>query len=128
PTGPPSLRRGLPYGTFRAVRRGRFGACPFLRCRSSVVEHSLGKGEGDSSILSGSTIPAQRQNVSARKKPPVRAAFFVSISTDSRTIRRSPCGRRLSHRLRPCGGRPSPCPSCLASPVPCRPWPCRRRP
>ncbi len=26
-----------------------------LRCRSSVVEHSLGKGEVDSSILSGST-------------------------------------------------------------------------
>lgn len=25
-------------------------------CRSSVVEHSLGKGEVDSSILSGSTI------------------------------------------------------------------------
>jgi hypothetical protein len=25
-------------------------------CRSSVVEHSLGKGEADSSILSGSTI------------------------------------------------------------------------
>ena len=28
----------------------------FRRCRSSVVEHSLGKGEVDSSILSGSTI------------------------------------------------------------------------
>jgi hypothetical protein len=26
------------------------------RCRSSVVEHSLGKGEVDSSILSGSTM------------------------------------------------------------------------
>src|SRR5258708_3975917 len=26
------------------------------RCRSSVVEHSLGKGEGVSSILTGSTI------------------------------------------------------------------------
>jgi hypothetical protein len=25
------------------------------RCRSSVVEHSLGKGEVESSILSGST-------------------------------------------------------------------------
>src|SRR5215217_5682147 len=28
-------------------------------CRSSVVEHSLGKGEADSSILSGSTIRPQ---------------------------------------------------------------------
>ena len=26
------------------------------RCRSSVVEHSIGNGEVDSSILSGSTI------------------------------------------------------------------------
>ena len=29
---------------------------PVRRCRSSVVEHSLGKGEVESSILSGSTI------------------------------------------------------------------------
>src|SRR6202034_1371201 len=29
---------------------------PARRCRSSVVEHSLGKGEVESSILSGSTI------------------------------------------------------------------------
>jgi hypothetical protein len=27
-----------------------------VRCRSSVVEHSIGNGEVDSSILSGSTI------------------------------------------------------------------------
>src|SRR6201995_51676 len=33
---------------------GIFRAC----CRSSVVEHSLGKGEVDSSILSGSTSAA----------------------------------------------------------------------
>ena len=30
------------------------------RCRSSVVEHSLGKGEVDSSILSGSTTKAHK--------------------------------------------------------------------
>ena len=36
---------------------GSPGSCP-QRCRSSVVEHSLGKGEVDSSILSGSTITA----------------------------------------------------------------------
>jgi hypothetical protein len=34
---------------------GRFAPPRPLRCRSSVVEHSLGKGEVDSSILSGST-------------------------------------------------------------------------
>ena len=32
------------------------GTCAKACCRSSVVEHSLGKGEVDSSILSGSTI------------------------------------------------------------------------
>jgi hypothetical protein len=38
---------------------GLFGRFSFSEagCRSSVVEHSLGKGEVDSSILSGSTSP-----------------------------------------------------------------------
>ena len=31
-------------------------SCPSICCRSSVVEHSIGNGEVDSSILSGSTI------------------------------------------------------------------------
>ena len=36
-------------------------------CRSSVVEHSLGKGEADSSILSGSTIlPSKIKRLSLR--------------------------------------------------------------
>jgi hypothetical protein len=35
---------------------GRFSLSG-ARCRSSVVEHSIGNGEVDSSILSGSTIP-----------------------------------------------------------------------
>src|SRR5262249_18346960 len=35
-------------------------AAPGFCCRSSVVEHSLGKGEVDSSILSGSTIIDKR--------------------------------------------------------------------
>ena len=41
-----------------AASSGFFRPIFFLRpcCRSSVVEHSLGKGEVDSSILSGSTI------------------------------------------------------------------------
>ena len=39
------------------VRRGgvRYTRATLAGCRSSVVEHSLGKGEVDSSILSGST-------------------------------------------------------------------------
>jgi hypothetical protein len=49
-----------------------------LRCRSSVVEHSLGKGEVDSSILSGSTrkdqsnqeLPASHAEVDRIKLKP----------------------------------------------------------
>jgi hypothetical protein len=44
-------RIGAPCsGPFRPILKG-------VRCRSSVVEHSIGNGEVDSSILSGSTIP-----------------------------------------------------------------------
>ena len=56
----PRLRERAPCGKNRPLaggHRGRF--CwifnPAPCCRSSVVEHSLGKGEVDSSILSGST-------------------------------------------------------------------------
>src|SRR5579883_1855013 len=41
-------------------------------CRSSVVEHSLGKGEVDSSILSGSTIH--------RLRPGLATSSFSSIA------------------------------------------------
>jgi hypothetical protein len=53
----PCLRGLLPCGKDRPAPTGPFwpipvsGAC----CRSSVVEHSIGNGEVDSSILSGST-------------------------------------------------------------------------
>src|SRR5258708_39557606 len=43
----------------------RVGAC----CRSSVVEHSIGNGEVDSSILSGSTSP-----------PTLETPFFITLS------------------------------------------------
>jgi hypothetical protein len=51
------LRRCGPYGKDRRIR-GRIPSVshPARRCRSSVVEHSLGKGEVVSSILTGSTI------------------------------------------------------------------------
>src|SRR5580698_2350235 len=49
---PSRLRRNRPYGKDR-----RASSAPIDRhcCRSSVVEHSLGKGEVVSSILPGST-------------------------------------------------------------------------
>ena len=51
-----------------------FGGSPhaFLRCRSSVVEHSLGKGEVDSSILSGSTIGSNRSRLLQVDEPATR--------------------------------------------------------
>ena len=50
------LRRCGAYGKDRRIR-GRIPSVshPARRCRSSVVEHSLGKGEVVSSILTGST-------------------------------------------------------------------------
>ena len=50
------LRLSPPYGKDRPASGGIFRffrACSC--CRSSVVEHSIGNGEVDSSILSGST-------------------------------------------------------------------------
>ncbi len=44
-------------GSSQGLRQFNFGSNSQLqRCRSSEVEHSLGKGEVESSILSGSTI------------------------------------------------------------------------
>src|SRR5215467_819305 len=52
-----SLHPCSPCGRFRPLPRRRTYRQWRCRpcCRSSVVEHSLGKGEVDSSILSGST-------------------------------------------------------------------------
>ena len=56
------------------------------RCRSSVVEHSLGKGEVVSSILPGSTISAHEARVfrptSRQSLPPTRhrSAFLGTKS------------------------------------------------
>jgi hypothetical protein len=53
------LRVGGACGKNRPPEGGRARPilyCPGICCRSSVVEHSLGKGEVDSSILSGSTM------------------------------------------------------------------------
>lgn len=48
-------------------------SCPSTCCRSSVVEHSIGNGEVDSSILSGSTIfpdAITHRSVFSRRKTP----------------------------------------------------------
>lgn len=55
------LRRRMPCGKERPRRAGAplADSPPGRCCRSSVVEHSLGKGEVVSSILPGSTIKSQ---------------------------------------------------------------------
>jgi hypothetical protein len=47
------LLKDRAYATYAALRN--FDICPGESCGSSVVEHSLGKGEAESSILSRST-------------------------------------------------------------------------
>ena len=56
--GAPAFKPALPgnraYATYAALRK--FKKPSGESCGSSVVEHSLGKGEAESSILSRSTI------------------------------------------------------------------------
>ena len=59
----------------------RLGMAPRFCCRSSVVEHSLGKGEVDSSILSGST----RKNPKNRR----HLADFALASSTTHSWRRA---------------------------------------
>ena len=87
---PQSLRPGSPCGRFAPPSRR-----PCLpRCRSSVVEHSLGKGEVDSSILSGST----RKNID---KSETFSDFRSERSTieKSRIIQNDPATSALSDTL-----------------------------
>ncbi len=73
------LRAG--YGTvFRAGR--------YLRCSSSVVEHSLGKGEVESSILSCSTIKSL-ENSGVSRNPPKERLFILSHRDRERKMNRA---------------------------------------
>src|SRR2546427_1095075 len=60
---------------------GRFSH-PARRCRSSVVEHPLGKGEVVSSILTGSTRHA-----------PICGLFVLTFSVTAQTERRTYMGK-----------------------------------
>src|SRR5579872_4140075 len=76
------LRLTGPYGKDRAALLAFFSRFSYLAylaacCRSSVVEHSLGKGEVDSSILSGSTsnrhegsFTQSQREIPRLRKPP----------------------------------------------------------
>jgi hypothetical protein len=63
--GCPSLARAgsLWQGSARLVGAVSAESVSRARCRSSVVEHSIGNGEVDSSILSGSTSLSRDNNV-----------------------------------------------------------------
>ncbi len=55
-------------------------------CRSSVVEHSLGKGEVESSILSGSTISLQlfcHRDIASSSEALASTQRWVSPSSSS---------------------------------------------
>jgi hypothetical protein len=68
-----------------APRADSFRVSPRACCRSSVVEHSLGKGEVDSSILSGSTSTPNKINSLAKRLPgreaPIRAGDQIGSSS-----------------------------------------------
>src|SRR5579872_3163702 len=91
------LRLTGPYGKDRAALLAFFSRFSYLAylaacCRSSVVEHSLGKGEVDSSILSGSTIPSPNLSLSFRATRESPSA----VSSVSRWPRLKAAARRSS--------------------------------
>src|SRR5215475_4697469 len=62
-------------------------------CRSSVVEHSLGKGEVDSSILSGSTMRCEPAPLTTSLHPAAKCARFgcvPSLPENDHTIASAP--------------------------------------
>ncbi len=63
-----------------------------LRCCSSVVEHSLGKGEAESSILSSSTICCTVITAYLRNGGTLENAAAMANHASTRTTQL--CGRR----------------------------------
>ena len=53
---------------------------PSTCCRSSVVEHSIGNGEVDSSILSGSTISWLKSRTDQHSRGVKRPSFAFSVA------------------------------------------------
>ena len=86
------------------------------RCRSSVVEHPLGKGEVVSSILTGSTIfrtfemaPLQRVLIAAPSSRRPRLRFLIPWQSSIRRDSKSRYRRSIpaSPAIRRCRSRPS---------------------
>src|SRR5258706_13467447 len=69
-------RTGLVARIGRLVEAFLADSCLRARCRSSVVEHSIGNGEVDSSILSGSTRNSH-DNKHFRRIIPKRPFRFI---------------------------------------------------
>jgi hypothetical protein len=83
------LPRRRPCGTRPASRRSADRRMRFRCCSSSVVEHSLGKGEVESSILSCSTIKSSTYD----NRPP-GSANPVTIESPRGAASRGACDRR----------------------------------
>ena len=82
--------------TPRLVGRSRSRFPQPARCRSSVVEHSIGNGEVDSSILSGSTIfPCDFPSISRDLRGMSRRHSIAPVRPDravsTRTYREEVC-------------------------------------
>ncbi len=114
---PARLRQRGPCGKDRPLCRGLradsviTGAC----CRSSVVEHSIGNGEVDSSILSGSTsylheIAGIYERAGGARRPLRSAGWRLrapSVFANLPHRQGSPCapGFAMRAHARPCFGR-----------------------
>ncbi len=107
PACPRACARGALVARTGRLVGGHLGRFPQYRacCRSSVVEHSIGNGEVDSSILSGSTIHPIEIRDGGKEDPTAVGMRSARINIDidwnrsnCRTHRSSCCKGR--HRLR----------------------------
>jgi hypothetical protein len=109
----PALAKPGPLWQGSARLEGPFGPILVIRacCRSSVVEHSIGNGEVDSSILSGSTsflvksafflIPQNkliRSNAERRRMHQVRKTLGKILLMPSSGKQSDPCGPATTPR------------------------------
>ena len=110
--------RALPWlaqsGIVRAVFGGRHPARPLWRCRSSVVEHVLGKdGVGSSILLGSTTFPSSDQPRAALRDLAAGPAWRTShprrpgAAPSSGPMPHAPPGPQASRsRATRCGGSP----------------------
>jgi hypothetical protein len=88
--------RGCVYARSRVV----------ARCRSSVVEHSIGNGEVDSSILSGSTIFSKQYQHLENTLLPIPPSFVSERKSNTTPI----VGENAGNTFSGCSAKENPAP------------------